>query len=110
MRNTLASLIILSAPTAALSDTGPQIATMCGLLQHSTTMSLIAMQDMGLELSDILIEEWETGDEAARLRSKSVLDQGFDSFHEVLKIATEAQEMCGDHYEPIFVETIRAMS
>ena len=110
MRNILVSLIILAAPTAAMSDTGPDVATMCDLLQHSTTMSLIAMQDMGIELSDLLIENWESGDETTRLHSKSVLDSGFDSFHEVLNIATQAQEMCSGHYEPMFVETIRELS
>ena len=110
MRKILASLIILAAPSVAISETEPQLATMCKLLQDSTTMSLVAMQDMGLELSGILIEDWESGDEKARLQSKSVLDQGFESFHEVLKIAMDAQDICSDHYEPIFAETIHSLS
>ncbi len=110
MRKILASLIFFATPTLAQSEANPQLEMMCNLLQQSTTLSLIAIQDMGLELSELLIEDLEGGNGEISLHSKSVLDQGFQNFHQVLKIATEAQENCSEYYEQVFVETIRALS
>ncbi len=110
MRNILASAIILVSPAAAFAETDTQMEAMCTLLQHSTTTALVAIQDMGLELSEILMNELETGGGKAVLPSKTVLDNGLESFHEVLQIAKDAQTICRGHYEPVFVETIRALS
>jgi len=99
-----------AAAETVLRDVETPLATMCAMLQHSTMTSLLAIQDMGLELSEILIEDWNNGGGESVLNSKVVLDQGLESFHKVLRIAQETQVICRDHYEPNFVATLQALS
>ena len=110
MRKTLAVLMFFVTPTSVFSEPQSPMEDMCFILQQSTTTSLIAIQDMGLELSEILMEDLDTDGARAILESKDVLDQGFESFREVLKLAVRAQTICKEHYEPVFVQTIQAMS
>ncbi len=107
MRGVLASIAVLISPTTVFSETNAHVASVCGFLQQSTTTSLIAIQDMGLELGGILTKDLEHDKDEDLLRSLSVLNQGSESFQAVLRTAMEAQEICKDHFEPTFVEAIQ---